>query len=442
MRPEVNKVRLVVLIALLFSALCAAVFRTTPILFMAALLCSAPFFGFLFARLGSRNLEIIQTLPETGTAGGILTGKITLTNRGRFPNFLIHMSSGNGFPQGINPKKHISKGKTLHPTATPQTPEWIVPFLSAGKQISYQQQWQLKRRGVHTLLPTRAGVSDPLGLVLGMSVHSSTNQIVVLPRPLKIEQLGFLSGVGTASQTPHHSAMVANAMDFHGVRPWIPGETIRRAHWKSTARTGQLHIIEWEETPTADLAVFIDTHAETLIGDADENSLEWSITAAATVICHLLENGCRIQLFYFSSQRDARSKDGSVVLQQFQEQSINGRAKMLRALAEIEAVHEPESHLNALVGTALPKVARGLGVLLLTSARAPFAQAQQQIQAGVSHASCYALAFDVEPEEEPDAPLLPTSSRAWHYTSPRIGRGMSQIVYGQKALAAILESSP
>lgn len=458
MRSEVGKIRLVILIALLFSALCAAVFRTTPILFMAALLGSAPFIGFLFTRLSNRSLKIIQTLPETGTVGELLTGKITLVNRSRFPSFFIHVRPGTDSVSKAKPSLFSRWKVLLPPTITPQTPEWIVPYLGGREQASYQSQWQLKRRGIHELSPTRAGVADPLALTLGTPVQSGTNRIVVLPRPLQVDQLGFLSEIGATSQTPHHSAMVANAMDFHGVRPWIPGEAIRRAHWKSTARTGQLHIIEWEDTPTADLAIFIDTHAGTLVGDDEENSLEWSITAAATVICHLLENGSRVQLFYFSSGSDSSSQEETVVLHTPQERSANGRMRMLRALAEIEAVQGPGSDLPALVEAALPKVMPGLGVLLLTSASAPFAQAQMQIQAGVSYSSCYALAFDVETETETEAgteaegkgeseealtpPILPKAPRIWHHTSPPIGRGMSQIVYGRKALAAVLEGSP
>lgn len=454
MRPAVNKVRLVILIALLFSTLCAAVFRTTPILFMAALLCGAPFIGFLLTRLSSRSLKIVQTLPETGTTGELLTGQITLTNHSRFPVFLIHLCTGIGFPRGAALSKKRRTKVLPSPTAVPLLDEWIIPSLRAGAQVSYQSQWELRRRGVHRLSPVRAGISDPLGLMLAFSVRSNPSEVVVLPRPLKIEQLGFLNEVGTSSQTPHHSSIVANALDFHGVRPWLPGEAIRRAHWKSTARTGRLHIIEWEDTPTADLAIIIDTHAETLIGEEDENSLEWSITAAATVINHLLENGSRAQLFYFAAPNndDDHSQEKSVVLRSLQERNTSGRTKMLRALAELEPIHGPHSTLPALVEAAAPKIAPGLGVLLLTSARAPFAQAQQKLQKEAPHSACYALAFDVETEAEtePESTLeesgesifSPLPTRIWHHTSPRIGRGMSQIVYGPKALAAILEGTP
>src|SRR5690606_11947394 len=120
------------------------------------------------------------------------------------------------------------------------------------------------------------------------------HKILVLPRPLHIEKLGFLGGVGNASLAPHHATTVADATDYHGVRAWQQGEAIRRVHWKSTARTNQLHVVEWEETPTTDLILLLDTDARAILGQDDESTLEQSITAAASVVCHLLENGCRV----------------------------------------------------------------------------------------------------------------------------------------------------
>lgn len=364
MRSEVNKVRLTVLIALLFSALCAGVFRTPPILFMAALLTSAPFVGLLLGRLSNRSLQIHRTLPEVGTVGDVVTGEISISNHARWPAFLVHTFCGlaqskTGFSRGLS---------TLRAAVVPTgSDRQVVPMLRGLSRATWQQQWLLQQRGVHSVSPAQAGVLDPLGLASRLPIHTAPQQITVLPRPVRLEQLGVLGGAGLEQQQPRHSTSVADAMDFHGVRPWIPGEAIRRAHWKYTARTGQLHVIEWEESPATDLALLLDVQAQAVAGDELDNTLETAITAAASIATYLLENGCRVQLLYFARERTGAP---SISLRNVEAHSVQGIEAVLSALAEVEAIDSDAASVAHLREAAYPLVARGLGTLIIASSRA------------------------------------------------------------------------
>ncbi len=41
-------------------------------------------------------------------------------------------------------------------------------------------------------------------------------------------------------------------LDVRGVREWRPGDAVRHVHWRSTARTGRLTVLEYGE-PTVDM---------------------------------------------------------------------------------------------------------------------------------------------------------------------------------------------
>lgn len=438
MRPEVNKVRLTILIALLFSALCAGVFRTTPIVFMAALLCSAPVVGILIGTVGSRGLKLTRELPECGMAGETIHGEIELRNTAPYPAFLIHLYCS----YGVALRSYEQSNSQVPPILPLGEDELVLPVLRPGTHFTWKQQWFLQRRGLHTLPAARAGTFDPLGLYMRLPARSQKHKILVLPRPLHIEKLGFLGGVGHASLAPHHATTVADATDYHGVRAWQQGEAIRRVHWKSTARTNQLHVVEWEDTPTADLILLLDTSAHTILGQDDESTLEQSITAAASIACHLLENGCRVHLYYLASDGDKEP-----VLRHFKGNNTRDQHKILRELAEIEPVGHPDATLEKLIQGASPSLPRGMEVLLLASRQAAVAAAIRQIRSILTDAQCHALAFDIaEPATANDtggalAAGSSTSRRSPHRYRHEMRQAI-QIIAGKDALAAALESHP
>jgi uncharacterized protein (DUF58 family) len=422
MISEVNKVRLTVLIALMFSALCAGVFRTPPILFMAALLTSSPFVGWVVGRLASRKLQIARTVPETGTVGDTITGEISVTNQARVPAFLVHIRCG----ASCDAKTGVADGALVPAGGEEQ----VLPMLRRSTRAVWQQSWQLKRRGVHTLSPARTGVLDPLGLSSRLRIQSPAQTVTVLPRPIRIEQLGFWGGAGLEQQAPHHSTIVADAMDFHGVRPWLAGEAIRRAHWKYTARTGQLHVIEWEETPAADLAVLLDAHAAAVEGDDNDNTLETAITVTASIAAYLLENGCRFQLFYFVEEDVPGRRPNQAPRLQLKAvcaRSVEGLDVVLRALAEVKSLQSTFATASHLIESALPQVGRGLGTLLIASSSAMRDGLPQhgakgsRLQTFLIDAESYKQQplAGTEPEQRAPVPSHGRPAVARHHNAPR-----------------------
>ncbi|MEK8225714.1 DUF58 domain-containing protein [Oerskovia sp. M15] len=61
-------------------------------------------------------------------------------------------------------------------------------------------------------------------------------------------------------------------MSFHALRDYVPGDDRRHIHWKTTARTGQLMVRQFEETRRSHLAVILSTRSEDY-GHADEFEL-------------------------------------------------------------------------------------------------------------------------------------------------------------------------
>ena len=69
-------------------------------------------------------------------------------------------------------------------------------------------------------------------------------------------------------------------MSFHAIREYTPGDSRRQIHWKSTAKTGQLMVRQFEESRRSRMAVVLSL---ALADYADEDEFELGVSAAASL---------------------------------------------------------------------------------------------------------------------------------------------------------------
>src|SRR5204863_6743749 len=67
------------------------------------------------------------------------------------------------------------------------------------------------------------------------------------------------------------------------VRPWAPGDSFNRIHWKSTARHGDIQVKEFDLEQTSDVWIFLDLDRRAHAGVGDESTLEVGVRAAASI---------------------------------------------------------------------------------------------------------------------------------------------------------------
>jgi uncharacterized protein (DUF58 family) len=75
------------------------------------------------------------------------------------------------------------------------------------------------------------------------------------------------------------------------VRPYAPGDSFNRIHWKSTARHGEIQVKEFELEQTADAWIFLDLDRSVQAGRGEESTVEVAVRVAASIADKaLLEN--------------------------------------------------------------------------------------------------------------------------------------------------------
>jgi uncharacterized protein (DUF58 family) len=92
----------------------------------------------------------------------------------------------------------------------------------------------------------------------------------------------------------HRSRRAGEGGDVAGVRPFQPGDRLRRINWRVTGRTGELHVTATFSDRDTEVLLVLDSGQD--LGRRPETSLDTGVRAAAAVAEHYLRAGDRVGL--------------------------------------------------------------------------------------------------------------------------------------------------
>lgn len=145
-----------------------------------------------------------------------------------------------------------------------------------------------RQRGVFQLGPVFAQSGDPFGLFRQRRQIDGVSTLVVYPVALPLSQFGRVDGelTGGALQGERVQHTTTNVA---GVREYRPGDTFNRIHWRSTAKTRQLMVKEFELDPFADIWLVLDLDERMMAGQGSESVEEYSVTVCASLAKYFLD---------------------------------------------------------------------------------------------------------------------------------------------------------
>ena len=135
----------------------------------------------------------------------------------------------------------------------------VMTFLRAKQKRIYTARTWLTVRGGFPLGPTRLTSGDPFGIFRVSRSFPGSTSLMVLPMIFPVAQ--FLSPPGLL---PGGKAIRRKSIDVtphaSGVREYVPGDPMKRIHWPTSIRRGQLMVKEFEQDPQAEVWLFLDTY--------------------------------------------------------------------------------------------------------------------------------------------------------------------------------------
>jgi uncharacterized protein (DUF58 family) len=158
-------------------------------------------------------------------------------------------------------------------------------------------------RGRYRFERTTAVIEDPFGLESSQIDLSTGGALLVYPRLVDLERL-FSEAGAHASEGRRMLLRRPSGFDIHSVREYEEGESLRKVHWRSTARRGQLMVKELEDEPRDEVAVLLDAAAGVVAGEPPDSSFDMQVRAAGSILKAHARRGRRVALVVNSAGRE------------------------------------------------------------------------------------------------------------------------------------------
>ncbi|MFV2009152.1 MULTISPECIES: DUF58 domain-containing protein [unclassified Micromonospora] len=200
------------------------------------------------------------------------------------------------------------------PYALGSRPRVVLERLGAQQASSVAYTVRAEVRGRYEVGPLVVRLTDPFGLCELTRAFPSVDRLTVIP------QVTALPSVRLASEYAGSGDSRARSVAVHGdddsaTREYRRGDDLRRVHWKSTARTGELMVRREEQPWETRATVVLDTRAYAHRGEGPTASFEWAVAAAASIAVHFRSNGYRLRLVTDTGiDADATEADGDGML--------------------------------------------------------------------------------------------------------------------------------
>ncbi|MEU3855904.1 DUF58 domain-containing protein [Streptomyces sp. NPDC028722] len=189
-------------------------------------------------------------------------------------------------------------------------PRFVLDRVEPGgrREVSYRVRSDL--RGRYPLGPLQLRLTDPFGMCELTRSFSAYDTLTVVPHVEPLAPVRF-SGEAQGYGDGRQRSLALAGEDDVIPRGYRYGDDLRRVHWRSTARYGELMVRREEQPRRARCTVLLDTRGGAYEGAGPDSAFEWAVSGAASVLAHMLERGFSVRLLTDSgSAVPGESTDG------------------------------------------------------------------------------------------------------------------------------------
>ena len=253
-------------------ALCAVVLGQRDLLRAAVFLVALPLAALAIVSRSRYRLACDRSLsPPRVEAGHPTTVELQLDNVSRLPSGVLLMEDALPYSLGGRPRFVLDK---IEPRGV--------------RQVTYAVRSDV--RGRYRIGPLSVRLTDPFGLCELARSFASSDELVVTPVVTSLPSVR-LGGDWTGGGEAASRSVAVSGTDDAATREYRYGDDLRKVHWKSSARVGELMVRREEQPFQSRATLLLDGRATAHRGDGPGSSFEWSVSAIASLGVALSRSG-------------------------------------------------------------------------------------------------------------------------------------------------------
>jgi uncharacterized protein (DUF58 family) len=231
--------------------------------------------SYLWARSLARGLELKREMRYGwAQVGDHLQERFTLTNRGRAPAPWVAITDHSTLP-GYQVSSAIGVGQRA-------VKHWFEEGVCA-------------RRGLYTLGPTGLRTGDPCGFYSVSVEYPTSLTMTVMPPIIHLPTID-VAPAGQAGEGRHSAPALEEAVHTAGVREFLPGDSLRRIHWPTTARRDEPFVRLFDSAPESNWWIVLDMDQRVQAGTGEGATEEHGVILAASLADRGLHGGKAVGL--------------------------------------------------------------------------------------------------------------------------------------------------
>ena len=266
------------------ACLCGLILREMDLLRVGIFLCALPIATAIVVARTRYRLSCVRRIePQRVPVGETAQVVLRVENLSRVATGILLLEDRLPYSLGGRPRFVVNRIESL-----------------GVREVSYPVRSDV--RGRFVVGPLSLRFADLFGLVELTRSFTTTDALVVTPTvvPLPAIRLGGDWAGGGDSRARSISTM---GEDDVTTREYRHGDDLRRVHWRSTARYGEL-MVRREEQPWQNRGVLLlDSRVTAHRGEGPGSSFEWAVSAIASIGSHLGSRRIRAALHHRIWQR-------------------------------------------------------------------------------------------------------------------------------------------
>ena len=223
--------------------------------------------AFIFGR--ATYLVTIDLNPHRVVAGERALGQMTVTNTGENGLLPVRME----LPVGGG------------------VAEFVIPGLAPHAQHDELFAVPTHRRAVIVAGPAVSVRGDQLGL-LRRTVRW-TDPVELFVHPITTRLAASSAGLERDLEGEITTKITNSDISFHALRAYEPGDALRNVHWRTSARTGQLMVRQFEETRRSQLTI---AHTIDRGNYASDDEFELGVSVMASLALQVIRDGTNLSV--------------------------------------------------------------------------------------------------------------------------------------------------